>query len=725
MFKKQTKPGSLTGLFDSIKSRVTGQYLPSEAIGRVLNAGLESLDVGTQNELTTAMEGFEHSLNGMIAGTKMKFTQAQLEAGQAAFAIAANPKAHFGADRQAGLSRLAQEGAIIIPSEDSAGYTAGILSKGLEAYDTTARDGLIAASVLYNMNSARQDEFCDAFFKPVTLTPDQFGLTISVRLFMLQDEIVRHLSGDPQEGFNRKNLIKAAIDPSILRNDQTKIVPVVRPGNEKHFVDPALVAPAPTVLEGQTITTAPLKVGNQADLIALSATDELLAAGVLDQSDALDSLVQLTNVYVKFTNQAGDVDVIKFAGLESVSSAAFLAAQTGRNRRMTLSMNTNAPAISPLTKNADGSDLVALAVVGTSEYAVRVKLTAYGELDLEYGTIQVQGGQVQVLEIKDKTGALVPMDQGVGQSLVDLINAGSVFGYDVIARRTNSNRRQRGQMLDVSEVKMVYGSRRHSPVTVARPQTNTSIDSHADLAGLIHVTNLRACAAGVNKLLETERFLAAHVTHNADHHALDNDAFGAARYMVTPYYEHVDLDVAAKISFTNDKERYEAIQSLLLNQLRDIAYRMYRDSGYKAAADSLHGGNSLPPVLVVGTDQVIARYLMQQGDFRTLGENFPMKLVSTPNVNMIGKIVMTFAEQDEASAAGSPLNFGNFLWKPELVTELPTMRNGANSTELTVQPDFNHIVNLPVMASITVTGIKDIVATRVPMLVNGVVDTQP
>lgn len=724
MFNKNRKAGSLESMFDAVKSSVLGQTLSGAGVERVLNAGMESLDIGAKNELETALEGFENRLTGIIAGGKMKYSDEQMKAGMSAYVLAANPRAHFGQNREAGLTRLAQEGAIVVPSEDSAGYNDRILTKGLEAYDTTARDGLVTASVLYNMNSARQDEFCDAFFKPVTLTPDQFGLTISVRLFMLQDEIHRNINGDPQEGFNRKNLIKAAIDPSILRNDQTKIVPAVRPGSEDKFVDPAIVAPHDAVLEGETITTAPLKVGQMVDLIGISATDTLLKAGVLDQTDALDSLVQLTNVYVKFTD-GSKTDVIKFAGLESVSSAAFLAAQTGRNRRMTLSMNTNAPVISPLSTKADGSALDLLAGIVTGKYAVRTKLNVYGELDLEFGTVTVASGKIQVVEIKDADGNLVPMDAGVGQQIVDLVSAGTVEGYDVIARRTNSNRRQRGQMLDVSEVRMVYGSRRHAPVTVVRPQTNTSVDSHADLAGLIHVTNLRACAAGVTKLLDTERYLAAHVTHNADHHALDNDAFGAARFLVTPFYEHIDLDVASKISFTNDKERYDAIQALFLNQLRDLAFRMYRDTGYKAAADALHGGNSLPPVLIVGTDPVIARYLLQQGDFRTIGENFPMKLVSTLNVNMKGKIMVTFAEQDEVSAAGSPLNFGNFLWKPELVTELPTLRNGANSTELSVQPDFNHIVNLPVLASITVTGIQDIVASRVPMLLEGHVTTQP
>jgi hypothetical protein len=47
------------------------------------------------------------------------------------------------------------------------------------------------------------------------------------------------------------------------------------------------------------------------------------------------------------------------------------------------------------------------------------------------------------------------------------------------------------------------------------------------------------------------------------------------------------------------------------------------------------------------------------------------------------------------------------VWKPELTLVLPISRNGQISKELTVSPSFTHIVNLPVLGVIEVTGITD------------------
>ena len=78
-----------------------------------------------------------------------------------------------------------------------------------------------------------------------------FGITIEVPLIQLQDEIKRSITGHSQEGFNRKNLIKAAIDLSILQTETTKCVPVLRPGAEDKFADTGVLTPWDTILKAR------------------------------------------------------------------------------------------------------------------------------------------------------------------------------------------------------------------------------------------------------------------------------------------------------------------------------------------------------------------------------------------------------------------------------------------------------------------------------------------
>ena len=133
-------------------------------------------------------------------------------------------------------------------------------------------------------------------------------------------------------------------------------------------------------------------------------------------------------------------------------------------------------------------------------------------------------------------------------------------------------------------------------------------------------------------------------------------------------------------------------------------------------ADALAGGISQVPTVIIGTDPVISRYLTVTGDFRTLGNDFNVKIVSTLNQNMSGKIVMSFGSFGDAmDGVPNPMHFGNMAWKPELTLVLPLHRNGANSKELTVQPSFLHVTNLPILATLTVNGISDVVAAKVPL----------
>jgi hypothetical protein len=55
---------------------------------------------------------------------------------------------------------------------------------------------------------------------------------------------------------------------------------------------------------------------------------------------------------------------------------------------------------------------------------------------------------------------------------------------------------------------------------------------------------------------------------------------------------------------------------------------------------------------------------------------------------------------------------------PSHVAEVQGVRHalsGANNKELTVQPSFRHVTNLPILLEITVTGIPETVDTRVPV----------
>jgi len=290
-----------------------------------------------------------------------------------------------------------------------------------------------------------------------------------------------------------------------------------------------------------------------------------------------------------------------------------------------------------------------------------------------------------------------------------------MIGYDLDARRTNLNRRMRGQLLDTAYYNQVYAVPLLAPITVPRPLTVSDANDSSDLAALITATHIRTTNAAIAEILRVAGILQEYV-NNKDSLSATPAILGVARFILQPFFEYRLINVATEVDSLTSTQRKQDIQELLVNQLRDTAYRMYRDSGYKAAADALAGGLSQVPTVIIGTDPVISRYLTVTGDFRTLGNDFNVRVVSTLNNTMAGKIVMSFGQFGEGlEGVPNPMHFGNMAWKPELTLVLPLHRNGANSKELTVQPSFLHVTNLPILAVFDVVGISDVIASKVPL----------
>lgn len=717
LFTNKNRPGSahvatpLDNLVAGIQSHLNS-YGSSFAT-RAQAAGalsLESIDPVIANELGTACDNLNHALESIANELQIsgQFNATQRAAGTAAGIIASD----VGAFLRAPIKRdvIAQENmAFISPRGGDAFDTR--MKAALEAYDEKENKNAVVYSVAYNMQAARQDEFGEAFYPTIVVTPDQVGFAVSIRLIQVYREVRRQTSGNLDK-FNKQNIIKAVIDPTILRNDQMKIIPVYRDESKHHFVPATLVAPKDYDLEGTTIPSAPLAMGKKFSLLAISQTDALLETGLQDTTDSIDTAVVLKALYMQ-VGEGLDADVIKF-NTARLPTATFNYAVQGNYRMMNLAFDNSSLMVNPATTTVAGAALAdtVLATVGTGKYTVRLNVSVSGSVNLELADTSLFASDVTVVRVTDEDGNVISLEGVEGKAVVDAFATAKVIGYDLDAQRTNLNRRMRGDLLDTTFYNQVYAVPLRSPITIPRPLTAGDANDSSDLAALITATRIRTSNAAVDELLRVEEILREFVNSKDSIHD-SPEILGVARFLVQPHFEKAKIEVDKEIDSLRSFERAADIQALIVNKLRDMAYRMYRDSGYKAAADALAGGLSQVPTVIIGTDPVLARYLMVSGDLRTLGNDFNVKVVSTLNERMAGKIIMTFGVfNGETEGVPNPMHFGNMAWKPELTLVLPLHRNGANSKELTVQPSFIHITNLPIMASVEVTGIEDIVASK-------------
>jgi uncharacterized protein (DUF1330 family) len=339
-------------------------------------------------------------------------------------------------------------------------------------------------------------------------------------------------------------------------------------------------------------------------------------------------------------------------------------------------------------------------------------MALFGSINQQQGDTSISANPVELHKVFDEAGVEIPSATGPGAAVAALFTGAVVVGFDLDAYRTNSNRRNRGQLVDSREMNYLYTVPLLSPITALRPVTSSDSNDAAQINTLVTTTRIRTSNAAVTALFEAKAQLRDMVSPSnsaADHISV----YGAASQLVIPAYAEYALDVSTMLDSLTSSQRTEDVVALILNKLRDMAYRLYRDSNYQAAADAMTGGAASKPVVIIGTDPVLYRYLTQTGDTRTLGDGFDFKIVTTTDTRMANKIIFSFGSNASfTDGVPNALHFGNMAWKPELTFVMPSTRNGANPMELTVQPSFLHINNLPIMGFLEVQNIEDIIAAK-------------
>lgn len=659
-----------------------------------------------------SLKGLEVSLEGFLSGTEFsgKLTAAQQEAGVFAAALAGDAHGNrvFNIDTKS--NRPALEGVTYIDPVGSDMFYEAPFKAALESFDESDNRHVTTYSTTYNMLASRQGPFAEMFFPTVTVAPDQVGFETTIRLNYVMSEVTSGIDGSVSV-FNRKNLIQAAIDPDIFDSDQTQVVPVYTAAAAAKFMDTGLVAPRQVMVGEESVTTSPLKVNAKIGLLPISQTEALLATGTIDYSDALDTNIELDAVYIKLTaTVAGNpvTEVFRFSA-RRLPTSVFAHALQGMERQMNLTFENDAFNFSSATLTAAGTASVILAALGTN--TARLLLGIQGKVNLQTSETQVWVRPCETSLVRDVDGNVLPQDSGVGLTITTLLNTATVEGYDLYAHRVNSNQRQRGQLLDTVYYNQIYTVPLRSPLSIARPRGASEENDASDLASLITATHFKINNDAVKTLLEAVDMLNDYVT-NVDNYDTAPAILGVARNLVTAYYRTQNIDLTQVVQSLTSVDRRDNIQQALVLVIRDHVFNAYRDSGWQPAADSLAGGDGGKPVILIGTDPVIAGYLTVNADTRLLGNDWDVQIESTWNKYMKGKIIISFGQRN-SGGKHNPMHFGNMAYKSELALILPTHRNGQNSKELMVTPSYLHVVNLPIAIQLNITGLTEVATGQV------------
>jgi hypothetical protein len=580
----------------------------------------------------------------------------------------------------------------------------------MEAYDEKANGNVVAYSVAYNADASRQDDFGEQHYPTVTCDQNSLGFTMSIQLHLIQEEVRRTLDGNVND-FGRQNIIRAAVDPDLLRNDQTEIVPVYRDDGSEHdtthhFAPAADVAPITRKIDRHDVKTSALKFGAKFDPLGLCQSEALMNAGVMDQTDAIDPAIVMSELYVKL-GAAGGNAVLKY-NTANLPLTQFNAAPQGNGRQMTLNFTTEHLRVTSQTKKLDGTPITQL-VTALDGYTVRLATSAFGNLLLDRGDTQLNAGPVTVHSITSNSGVQISTKDGAGKAIADLFIGATSAYFSLRMYRTNSNKLNRGQMIDDQTYHQLYAVPTLPPITALRPVGETEANDGERVQALIVTTKMRSSNLAVERHLAYLGTL-KEIYNEHDSHLSQPDTLGMARFLVNvAYEEHVGanaVDVADVINSLESKDHAENVRAVLTNLIQDMTARLYFKSALLVARQMTLGTGQTKPLVILGTDPYIANYLYVQGDTRTMGDLFEFKVVATMNKNMTGKITVAFGD-NSALNSGVPnmLHWGSMLWRPEITAIMPVSRNGRLSNEVTVTPSLLHINHLPIGGIIEVKNI--------------------
>lgn len=702
---------------DNLKSLVQNQsanFGGKEATNAILS--MESLSDSafssleqTAHTVSASLESHYKSLDGSV---KIDLTEAQKTAGAMIAMAFADPSAYH----KAALNKKAvsQEG--IRMSYASNFGAAGLLDytdtvePALEAFDDRELQNSMAYSIQFNVEAARQDDAAELAYPTIVVGPDQAAIDVTVGRYQVHKEIRRKSDGT-ETNWHLRNLIDAHRDHTILADEETRVYPVVAEddSNAASFVDAAIVGERVVQVSGFDITTAPLVVRKKHEIIGLSAHPELMANQILDNSDALDARLALETLYV----QLADGETAVPFDVSRLPLNSFLKTIEGQSKDLSLRFTSVGAQLNSATTTVDQAVPAIVADLTTAKYTVKLRLQAFGDANVQYGTVRVDAPEVEVFAILDENSDLVDLKSGAGLAIVEKLKDARIVGYDLKAYRTNSNRRTRGMQLDVQWETERYVIPLGSPISAPSPIT-ASRDA-SDLKALTNAVRIRNSNNAITTMFNYAAALRDYVAGPQIKGSIA-PLEGMGRFLVKPFYEELELDLEKEINSIRSWDKAFDVSACLVNAVRDITYRMYQQSGYQQALDA-HAGSGNKPILGLITDQVITRHLMVQGDTRTWATVFDeAKQAVSVDDRVDGHIVMFFVRPSAQGA--DPLAFGNFAWIPELTSSVMVNRNGATIKEAMVQPRARHFNNCPIMAIIKVKGLDKVLTLKSTLAVD-------
>lgn len=574
-----------------------------------------------------------------------------------------------------------------------------------ESFDSNVLGVYAPRSVLFNVIASRQDRFSEAWFETKAIAPSEGGLSISIDRQEVIPYETRAASGK-HVATPRRNLLDAFVDHEILSRPSTELIPHAKAdgSNDAYLVPAALVANKSRVVGDVTVTTRPLQMGKVVNMLGISSHPGLLDNGMMNTSDQIAMGGGLRSILMHLTDGT-DSEVFEFA-VQSFGRSQFKKSPEGKDREVVLNFRTDSLVLDANSKTITGTPSALLAdQVVTPNYVVQLKVAITGHGSLNEGDFEINSGAITVARILNAANESISLEEGDGLAIVERFAAlnAKFIGWEPNMRRSNTNWRTMGDLIDVSVYTEKYDIQPGYPISVI--SATSEEQTGAKLAGMVNANRVRTSNNALTTLINYAEHLEA--AKGAIDRGAKIDLIGMGKHLVRPFYRKDDIDVVDRVRTRRSGELVSDICWVLVDALRDMAYRMYTEANYGPALEMTTGGGDVKPTIIIGCDPIVERYLNIVGDTRLLGDRFDVKLVSTTDKRMRDRVFMSFSRNQPGHI--DCLGFGTHAIIPEMIQKITTDRDNTTFVQDRVIPRSMHIPVLPVLAELSIQNLKQAV----------------
>lgn len=707
--------GSLLSQLSQVVKTSGSQFINPQYAANV--ASLESLDDGAFNVLSAAQGQLQASLEAAVTTAGRDPKTVNMEAAAIAAMATGAPSEY----RAASVRAAAPSGLALFDSAPTGSAAMESAVPALEGFNEQSLEKYTTFSIAFNMIAAKQSAWGEAFFPMIVATPDQTYFVAEIRRATVWNGQVHSRDGNRAE-WKKSTLIEALRNPEVLKNNVSEAVPFFDAGtNASHFMATNLgLAPKDVLVGGETVKTHPLKANVKGNLLGLIQHPGLIKAGQLNQTDEIDRNVRIKTVYVLAT-KGSDTSLHAFKVSGNQTSQFQKTPQGHANAVRASLVDLEGVALvggaGGGVVDVDGAPSAVLSGILANQ-TVRLEIGMFVDLNVETGNIDSTVRGVSVASVYDADGKRL---DPAGFSALSGVTF-EIVGFDLDARRTNANRRSRGLIMDTDGYREAYTVGLLSPIVVQTPAAGEKLsddDKVKQLALGCHIQMDNNAVATVLNYAETLKAYNTNAMTGLVADIYGGSLEGVGRLLITPFYKERHIDIMAVVNSLTSTDKVGDLRAYFTNLISQDAYEMFQQTGYDAAKQVVYGNTESKNHLVIGTDQVLANYVMIQGDDRTAGPTFDVTLVSTPNKEMYGKVVIA-PKDNHAKGEIAVLGLGNLIYIPELVSDLPVNREGATVNEVMIQPRFRHICNCPALIVYHVSRLSEFVANKTQLLVDNV-----